>query len=220
MFYVALICFYFIICRAARGFVAWKYPKAPTSAVPERLIANMIEVSHRAFPLYVTVRPWAARSATQSCSLLDALSCLLPKQAPCIRASSSSVFLASLITTHLHRRPLVLPFTQVPMLGDFFRVKGWSRECDTVDECGGWVPALVGCVVYFLAVEMLIFIDHYYFLHKLDIGKRLMKHAYHHVYKCVDSLAVTLARVHAPVVLCSTRAASPPARVAHLSWRV
>lgn len=80
-------------------------------------------------------------------------------------------------------RPRAPLLRQVPMVGDFFRVKGWSQVCDTVGECGGWVPALIGCVVYFLAVELLIFVDHYYFLHKLDSGKRLMKHEYHHVYK-------------------------------------
>jgi lathosterol oxidase len=63
LFYVALIAFYFTFCRAAMAYCAWKYPKAPTNAVPERLVANMIAVSHRAFPLYVTVRPCAAKNA-------------------------------------------------------------------------------------------------------------------------------------------------------------
>lgn len=90
MFYVALICFYFIFCRAARGYCAWKYPKAPTSAVPERLIANMIEVSHRAFPLYVTVRLGRLAVHPNYAASLVHSAAHLPKQAPYPRALSFS----------------------------------------------------------------------------------------------------------------------------------
>ncbi len=43
-------------------------------------------------------------------------------------------------------------------------------------------------MAYFFALEAIIFIDHYYLLHKWDVGKRLGQHAYHHVYKYADQL--------------------------------
>ena len=48
--------------------------------------------------------------------------------------------------------------------------------------------AILGCVGYFFALEAIIFFDHYYLLHKWDVGKRLGQHAYHHVYKYADQL--------------------------------
>ena len=38
------------------------------------------------------------------------------------------------------------------------------------------------------ALEFIIFFDHYYLLHKCDVGKRFGQHAYHHVYKYADQL--------------------------------
>ena len=46
----------------------------------------------------------------------------------------------------------------------------------------------LGCVAFFALVEFLIFVDHYYLLHKWDLGKRIGQHAYHHVYKYADQL--------------------------------
>jgi lathosterol oxidase len=79
-------------------------------------------------------------------------------------------------------------YSTVPMLHDLFRYKNWSRCCDTAEECGGWAAALLGCAAYFVALEAVIFFDHYYLLHKLSLGKRLMEHAKHHVYKYADQL--------------------------------
>jgi sterol desaturase/sphingolipid hydroxylase (fatty acid hydroxylase superfamily) len=79
-------------------------------------------------------------------------------------------------------------YVTVPMLGDFFRWKGWGMTCDSIQECGGWGPALLSCLAYFFAVEFLIFWDHYYLLHKSPMGKRMMQHAQHHVYKYADQL--------------------------------
>ena len=45
-----------------------------------------------------------------------------------------------------------------------------------------------GCVAFFFCLELFIFIDHYYLLHKWEIGKKLGQHAYHHVYKYADQL--------------------------------
>ena len=131
-FYTLLLLFYHSVCPLVTYCVKTKYPNAPTSKVPNPLIRNMKEVSHMAFPLYVTV----------------------------------------------------------PMMGDVFRKKNWGLTCGwpTEHDCGGWVPAILASIAYFLAVEFIIFIDHYYFLHKFDIGKRLGQHAQHHVYKKADQL--------------------------------
>ena len=48
--------------------------------------------------------------------------------------------------------------------------------------------AVFGCLAYFFALEAIIFFDHYFLLHKLEAGKRLGQHAYHHVYKYADQL--------------------------------
>ena len=84
-----------------------------------------------------------------------------------------------------HAFPL---YATMPVLTDFFQKKGWAATCDGFDDCGGVVPALLGCVAFFAAIEVLIFIDHYYLLHKWDVGKRIGQHAYHHVYKYADQL--------------------------------
>ena len=84
-----------------------------------------------------------------------------------------------------HAFPL---YIMVPILTDWFMVKGWSMACEDVQECGGPVRSVLGCLAYFLALELLIFVDHYYLLHKWDVGKRLGQHAYHHVYKYADQL--------------------------------
>ena len=76
----------------------------------------------------------------------------------------------------------------VPLCTDFFVVKGWSSSCETVKDCGGLVHAFVGCVVYFFAVEFLVYGVHYSLLHKSHIGKRIMQHTQHHVYKYPDQL--------------------------------
>jgi len=130
LFYVAILGFYHVVAPLVVRAVARKYPNAPASNVPHNLMQNMIEVSHSAFPLYVTV----------------------------------------------------------PLLTDLFQIKGWAVTCDSVAECGGVVPTAIGCAFYFIALEVIIFLDHYYLLHKLDIGKRLGQHAYHHVYKYADQL--------------------------------
>jgi len=130
IFYAAIIAFYHTAAPFIRSYCARRYPDAPTSAVPQKLVDNMVEVSREAFPLYVTV----------------------------------------------------------PVLTDLFQVKGWSRACDSLEDCGGGVRALLGCAGYFFFLEVVIFIDHYYLLHKWDVGKRLGQHAYHHVYKYADQL--------------------------------
>ncbi len=131
-FYLALILYYHTIVPLTALAVRRLYPKAPTARVPKPLIDNMVEVSHAAFPLYVTV----------------------------------------------------------PMLCDVFRKKGWSQTCGWPHEteCGSYTTSLLACVAYFLSIELYIFLDHYYFLHKFDIGKKLGQHAQHHVYKKADQL--------------------------------
>ena len=130
IFYVAILIFYNSFAPLVRWAVAKRYPNAPASRVQQQLVDNMIEVSHHAFPLYVTV----------------------------------------------------------PVLTDWFLVRGWSMACTTVEECGGPARSVLGCVLYFIALEFIIFVDHYYLLHKWDVGKRLGQHAYHHVYKYADQL--------------------------------
>ena len=79
-------------------------------------------------------------------------------------------------------------YVMVPVLVDLFRVRGWSMACDSVAACGGPARSLLGSAGYFLALEFIIFFDHYYLLHKWDWGKRLGQHAFHHVYKYADQL--------------------------------
>lgn len=80
-------------------------------------------------------------------------------------------------------------YVTVPLLTDFFQVKGWSQACGGIDDCGGPARALLGCAAYFLLLEFIIFVDHYYLLHKWSVGKRLGQHAFHHVYKCAARTA-------------------------------
>ena len=68
-------------------------------------------------------------------------------------------------------------YVMVPVLVDLFRVRGWSMACDSVAACGGPARSLLGCAGYFLALEFIIFFDHYYLLHKWDWGKRLGRSA-------------------------------------------
>lgn len=84
-----------------------------------------------------------------------------------------------------HAFPL---YATMPVLTDFFQKKGWAATCDDIEDCGGIVPAVLGCVAFFFCLELFIFIDHYYLLHKWEIGKKLGQHAYHHVYKYADQL--------------------------------
>ena len=130
LFYGAILIFYHTSAPMIRRWCERKYPNAPTSAVPQKLVDNMIEVSRLAFPMYVTV----------------------------------------------------------PLLTDLFQIKGWAASCDSIEECGGPVRAVLGCIAYFFALVAIIFFDHYYLLHKWDVGKRLGQHAYHHVYKYADQL--------------------------------
>ena len=44
------------------------------------------------------------------------------------------------------------------------------------------------CCRYFVLAELLIFLDHYWLLHKVEAGKRTLNHAKHHVYKHADQL--------------------------------
>ena len=129
-FMVAIVGFYQTVPPMMRAYYSRRYPHAPTSAVPQKLVDNMIEVSYHAFPLYVCV----------------------------------------------------------PLLTDLFMVKGWSMACESVEDCGGPARTVLGCVGYFFALEFMIFFDHYYLLHKWDLGKRIGQHAYHHVYKYADQL--------------------------------
>ena len=129
-FYGAIHGFYRTVPPAMRVYLAHRYPDAPTSAVPQKLVDNMKEVAHHAFPLYI----------------------------------------------------------MVPILTDWFMVKGWSMACEDMEECGGPMRSALGCLGYFVALELIIFLDHYYLLHKWDVGKRLGQHAYHHVYKYADQL--------------------------------
>ena len=89
----------------------------------------------------------------------------------------------NMIEVAQHAFPL---YATMPVLTDFFQKKGWAATCDGVEDCGGYVPALLGCVAFFAAIEVLIFLDHYYLLHKWNWGKKLGQHAYHHVYKYAD----------------------------------
>ena len=118
MFFVAIVGFYHTVAPLIVRRYERMYPDAPTSKVTAPLIKNMIEVSRRAFPMYVTV----------------------------------------------------------PVLCDFFRQKGWAMSCDSLEECGGWGPSILACFAYFASLEIIIFIDHYYLLHKLDIVSRRPLH--------------------------------------------
>lgn len=79
-------------------------------------------------------------------------------------------------------------YVTVALLTDLFLIKGWSMACDSIEECGGPARSAVMCAAYFFSLEAIIFFDHYYLLHKWDIGKRLGQHAFHHVYKYADQL--------------------------------
>ena len=113
VFFIAIHGFYATVPPLIRWYYANKHPNAPTSIVPQKLVDNMIDVSHAAFPLYVTV----------------------------------------------------------PVLTDLFMSKGWSQACESIEECGGPVRSVMGCVAYFLFLEVVIFIDHYYLLHKWVLGR-------------------------------------------------
>ena len=52
--------------------------------------------------------------------------------------------------------------------------------------------------LYFFTFELMIFLDHYYLLHKFDLGKLIMKHSKHHVYKKADELNAFSAFAFAP----------------------
>ncbi|KAL3924298.1 MAG: hypothetical protein SGPRY_003959 [Prymnesium sp.] len=129
-FYIAAMCFYNFCVPLCVNYYAYKYPKAPTSQVAPPLVQNMIEVSHRALPLYVTV----------------------------------------------------------PVLTDLFQSMSWAKTCYGIQDCGGWMPSLLACVAYFAFLEIMIFLDHYYLLHKFDLGKRIGQHAQHHVFKYANQL--------------------------------
>lgn len=76
----------------------------------------------------------------------------------------------------------------VPLCTDLFAVKGWSVSCASVDECGGIQHALIGCVAYFFALELAVYAIHYGLLHKSVVGKQLLQHTKHHLYKYPDQL--------------------------------
>jgi len=76
----------------------------------------------------------------------------------------------------------------VPLIGEFARKKGWERSCGSVEECGGPAATVAGIIAYFMLAELLIFLDHYYLLHKVEVGKRTLNHAKHHMYKHADQL--------------------------------
>ena len=79
-------------------------------------------------------------------------------------------------------------YATMPVITDFFVKKGWSVACDSMEECGGVEKSVLMCVLYFFALEVVIFCDHYYLLHKWDVGKKFGQHAYHHVYKYANQL--------------------------------
>lgn len=89
-------------------------------------------------------------------------------------------------------------YVTVVLLTELFRKKGWSNTCDSLEECGGLPKVLVQCTLYFFTVELMIFLDHYYLLHKFDLGKMLMRHSKHHVYKKADELNAFSAFAFAP----------------------
>ena len=97
----------------------------------------------------------------------------------------SAPLMANMKQVAEHAFPL---YATMPVLTDFFQKKGWAATCDGIEDCGGVLPATLGCVAFFAAIEILIFFDHYYLLHKWDLGKRIGQHAYHHVYKYADQL--------------------------------
>ena len=70
-------------------------------------------------------------------------------------------------------------YATMPVLTDFFQKKGWAATCDGVEDCGGSARTVLACVAYFAIVEVLIFIDHYYLLHKWSVAS--LTQAYHHV---------------------------------------
>lgn len=54
-FMVAITVFYQLAGSFAQAYCKYRYPRAPTSNVPFRLIGDTIKKSYRAFPLYVCV---------------------------------------------------------------------------------------------------------------------------------------------------------------------
>ena len=72
----------------------------------------------------------------------------------------------------------------VPLMIETFLINGWSAACVSVEECGGTIAYVRGCVMYFIAAEFLIYMVHYYLLHRCS----LFNHNVHHVYKYRDQL--------------------------------
>jgi lathosterol oxidase len=107
----------------------------------------------------------------------------------------SQKLVENMIEVSEHAFPL---YVTVPVITDFFKVKGWSMACDSVEDCGGLVWSALGCLLYFLALEVVIFCDPYYFLHKWKLGMLCGQHAYHHVYKFGDQLNAFSAYAFAP----------------------
>lgn len=102
-------------------------------------------------------------------------------------------------------------YSMVGTLGDLLRKKGLAQVSYTVAGCGGWLPMIISSLLYFFAVETLVFWDHYYLLHVTKWGKKHMKHNVHHAFKHEDQLsawsafafeAVDGASQGLPMVLC------------------
>ena len=70
----------------------------------------------------------------------------------------------------------------VPMLLN--NVVSFENLCTSVSDCGGCVVFLCKCIFYFLLLEFLIFVIHYYILHKMGC----FHHDCHHVYKYRNQL--------------------------------
>lgn len=97
----------------------------------------------------------------------------------------SQQLIDEMIQTSYRAFPL---YVCVPVCTELFIIKGWSKTCETIEDCGGILHALAGCITYFFAIEILIYAIHFYLLHKSALGKKLMRHAEHHVYKYANQL--------------------------------
>ena len=72
----------------------------------------------------------------------------------------------------------------VPLLIEIFVTNGWSAACVSIEDCGGTLVYVRGCIMYFIAAEFLIYMVHYYILHRWAF----CNHNVHHIYKYRDQL--------------------------------
>ncbi|KAJ1622787.1 hypothetical protein T492DRAFT_1059965 [Pavlovales sp. CCMP2436] len=81
-------------------------------------------------------------------------------------------------------------YPSVAFLSEWFQLKGLSRTCMTISECGGPAQALLNTVVWFFVFELGVFLVHWGVLHKLEWGKRAFKHSRHHAAKRSTEMTV------------------------------